>query len=154
MARPRVLIIEDDPDFRALLTHVLEQEGYDIAAADSVLGAAALARRLRPAAILLDLGLPYRSGAALLAELKADPRTAGIPVLVVSGMPEVLPAERRALVAGVIAKPFDTRALLDAVRAAAGPTGGSGELPDEDLDAAAGGGAAPERWEPPAHERP
>jgi DNA-binding response OmpR family regulator len=121
MARPRVLIIEDDPDFRALLAHVLEQEGYAATAADSVLGAAALARRLRPAAILLDLGLPYRSGASLLAELKADPRAADIPVLVVSGMPEVLPAERRALAAGVIDKAAGLPRLLAAVRAACAP---------------------------------
>jgi CheY-like chemotaxis protein len=95
MARPRVLVIEDDPAHQRLLRHVLEPAGYAVTAADSALGAKTLVRRLRPRAILLDLGLPYRSGAALLAELKADPRTAGVPVLVVSAMSEVLPAERR-----------------------------------------------------------
>jgi two-component system, NtrC family, nitrogen regulation response regulator NtrX len=121
MRRRRVLVIDDDPDLRGILTDLLEDEGYAVTTAEAVLGAMALARRLRPDVILLDLGLPYRSGASLLPELKADPSTADIPVVVVSGMPEVLTAERRAMAAGVVAKPFDTEVLLAAVRAARRP---------------------------------
>ena len=118
-----VLIIDDDPAIVRLLQAILEPAGYAVTAADSALGAAALVRRLRPHVILLDLGLPYRSGAALLAELKADPATADVPILVVSGLAETLPAQRRALAAEVIDKPFSPRELLDAVRAARRPRG-------------------------------
>jgi DNA-binding response OmpR family regulator len=114
--RRRVLIVEDEPGLAEFLTDLLGDEGYAVTATDSAIGARALVRSAEPHAILLDLGLPYRSGASLLAELKADPRTAHIPVLVVSGMPEVLAGGRRGLAAAVLPKPFGAQALLDALR--------------------------------------
>jgi DNA-binding response OmpR family regulator len=114
----RVLVIEDDPHIKDLLTDVLSGDGFAVTAADSVLGAATLIRRLRPCAILLDLGLPYRSGASLLTDLKGDPETADIPVIVVSALPETLTPERRALATLVLAKPINIRDLLRALRAA------------------------------------
>jgi DNA-binding response OmpR family regulator len=113
----RVLVIEDDAHIKDLLTDVLTGDGFAVTGADSVLGAAALVRRLRPCAIVLDLGLPYRSGASLLTDLKADPETAGIPVIVVSALPETLTPERRALATAVLAKPISIRDLLRAVHA-------------------------------------
>ena len=116
-----MLVVEDDPGVAALLVAVLAGAGYAPTTTDSALGAVALARRLRPAVVLLDLGLPYRSGGALLGDLKADPATAGIPVLVVSALAEALPPALRALAAAVLGKPFGTAAVLEAVRAAAAP---------------------------------
>jgi CheY-like chemotaxis protein len=115
-----VLVIEDDAGIRELLTDLLQGDGYAVTATDSALGAATLVRRLLPRVILLDLGLPYRSGGALLHDLKADPATAGIPILVVSALAETLTPERRALTAGVVAKPFSPDTLLGAVRSACG----------------------------------
>ncbi len=113
----RVLVIEDDPVIQRLLERILKPEGYAVTTTDSALGAMDLVRRLRPRVILLDLGLPYRSGATLLAELKADSITADVPVVVVSAMDEVLTDERRGQAAAVLAKPFSPRALLETVRA-------------------------------------
>lgn len=123
MRRRRVLIVEDDPHYQDLLTHLLTSAGYGVTATDAALGTTALVEQVRPHVILLDLGLPYRSGASFLATLKADPETSDIPVLVVSGDPETLGDERRDLVAGVFQKPLELRVLLDAVRAAASPIG-------------------------------
>ena len=114
----RVLVVEDEPSLREVLTDLLGETGYDVTATDSAIGVRALVESVQPHAILLDLGLPYRSGGSLLVELKADPRTAPIPVIVVSGMPDVLAGERRALAAAVIPKPFDPAALFDALRRA------------------------------------
>ena len=114
----RVLVIEDDPSVTELLKTVLIGDGYVVMSTEAALGALALARRLKPDVILLDLGLPYRSGASLLADLKADPRTEPIPVIVVSSMTELLTPDRRALAADVIAKPFDVQMLLERVRVA------------------------------------
>jgi CheY-like chemotaxis protein len=113
-----VLVIEDDAGIRELLTDLLRGDGYAVTVTDSALGAATLVRRLLPRVILLDLGLPYRSGGALLHDLKTDPVTAGIPILVVSALAETLTPERRALTAGVVAKPFSPDTLLRAVRSA------------------------------------
>jgi CheY-like chemotaxis protein len=115
---PHVLVIEDDAGIRELLTDLLQGDGYAVTATDSALGAATLVRRLLPRVILLDLGLPYRSGGALLHDLKTDPATAGIPILVVSALAETLTPERRAMTAGVVAKPFNPDTLLSAVRSA------------------------------------
>jgi len=117
----RALVIEDDADHQLLLRETLEIGGYEVAAIDSAVGAMDAVRALRPHVILLDLGLPLRSGTSLLAELKADPTTADVPVVVVSGIAELLPEDRRAQAAAVLAKPFSPRALLEAVRAARWP---------------------------------
>ena len=120
MHRRRALVIEDDPVIQRLLERILKPEDYAVTTTDSALGAMDLVRRLRPHVILLDLGLPYRSGATLLAELKADPATTDVPVVVVSAMDEVLTDERRAQAAAVLAKPFSPRTLLETVRAVQG----------------------------------
>ena len=114
----RVLVVEDDPDLSEFLALRLRAEGYAVEAVDSIFGVADLIRRSRPDVILLDLALPYRSGASLLEALKADPATAGIPVVVVSAMAEMLGPRRRALAHAVIAKPFKTTAVLEAVAGA------------------------------------
>ena len=114
-----VVVVADNPDLAALLAEELADAGYAVAATGSALGAAALVRRIRPRAVVLDLGLPYRSGASLLAALKADPRTAGVPVVVVSAYTEELSRDQADLAAAVIAKPFDPEALLAALHAAA-----------------------------------
>ena len=111
----RVLVVEDDPEFRSLLAQILTGAGYAVSVADSAIGTAAQIREFDPGVILLDLALPYRSGATLLAELKADRRTADIPILVVSAFLEILSAERRALVAAALEKPIDARKLLDTI---------------------------------------
>ena len=108
----RVLVIEDDASTAALWTDVLTAQGYAVTAQGSALGVAAQLRAQRPDALLLDLGLPYRSGASLLAELKADPATAAIPVVIVSAAPDALPPEYRGLAAAVLAKPFDLERVL------------------------------------------
>ena len=124
-----VLVIEDDPSTTKLLTYILGVAGYDVTTADSALGVMALTQQLQPDVILLDLGLPYRSGASLLAELKAAPETAHIPVIVVSALAPTLTAERAALAEAVVAKPFSPRALLVVVDAVSGPAPSNGTPP-------------------------
>jgi CheY-like chemotaxis protein len=115
LAGRRVLVVEDDPAIAELWTQVLEGEGCEVRRQESAMGVAGLLRQWRPDVLLLDLGLPYRSGAALLAELKADAETAPIPVVVLSGAPESLTADRAGLAAAVLAKPVSLRVLRQVV---------------------------------------
>jgi DNA-binding response OmpR family regulator len=108
----RVLVVEDDERIATVWTQALADEGYEVRTQDSALGMAGLLRAWRPDVLLLDLGLPYRSGASLLAELKADPTTTAIPVVIVSAAPDALPPEYRGLAAAVLAKPFDLERVL------------------------------------------
>jgi DNA-binding NarL/FixJ family response regulator len=69
-----VLIVDDDPCFLALATRIVEQAGFDvIATAEDAAGAVGAANATRPAAMLVDVGLPDRAGVALAYELAALP---------------------------------------------------------------------------------
>ena len=118
-AEQTVLVVEDDEMLRELILEILGGE-YRVVVAETGQQALDLARRVAPAAITLDLMLPDGHGARILSELKADPATAAIPVVVTSAYTGGLPARHRALVARVLFKPFGPIELLDALRAALG----------------------------------
>ena len=82
--RPLVLVVEDDTTGRELLSHYLVENGYAVAYAGTGAEAFELARRLKPAAISLDILLPDVHGLDLLRRLHAEPETKNIPVVVVS----------------------------------------------------------------------
>lgn len=69
-----VLIVDDDPAFRALAGRLLSESGFVVVGeAESVAGALETARRVRPAAALVDVGLPDGDGFALARQLTALP---------------------------------------------------------------------------------
>jgi PAS domain S-box-containing protein len=106
-----VLIVDDEPDSRILLTHYVEEFGCRAIAAHSGENALRLARELRPDLITLDLMMPGINGWDLLAQLKADPVLAEIPVVIVS----IVAQENRASLLGAIdllQKPVDRDTLF------------------------------------------
>ncbi len=82
----RILIIDDQPEATRLLTQLLDEHGqYRVfAARNGVEGVSMVARR-RPDLVILDLRMPEMDGFAVLQELRSNPETANIPVLVVTG---------------------------------------------------------------------
>jgi DNA-binding response OmpR family regulator/two-component sensor histidine kinase len=76
-----VLVIDDDPHARALLSRFLVREGYAVQTAGDGATGLDLARKLEPCAILLDVMMPHMDGWAVLSALKADGATADIPVI-------------------------------------------------------------------------
>lgn len=118
--RASALIIEDDPQIARLLREILTLDGYEIAEiADGAMAAPAV-RALRPDVALLDIGLPNVHGLDVLGEMRGDPATAGIPIVVVTAWwNEELDRRARGMgAASVIAKPFDIVAVRAAVAAA------------------------------------
>ena len=83
-------------------------------------------RDLHPAAVILDVGLPFRPGTDLLSELKADSATADVPVVLVSGLVESVSEERQAMATAVLPKPFEVDRLVDIVRNATAGHEGTG----------------------------
>jgi signal transduction histidine kinase/CheY-like chemotaxis protein len=81
---PLILVVEDDPRAVELLVHFLRSAGYQTAVANDGPEALEKAKRLQPVAITLDVSIPKLDGWEVLAELKQDPKTANIPVVVVS----------------------------------------------------------------------
>ena len=79
-----VLIIDDDPAVRDLVSRYLTKEGYRVHTAATGDEGVAEARRLKPAAITLDILMPGVDGWAVLSQLKADSELADIPVIIMS----------------------------------------------------------------------
>jgi adenylate cyclase len=83
-----VLVVDDDPAARDLLTTNLGREGYRTIQARGGDEALELARKLRPDAITLDVLMPKKDGWTVLAALKADPELRDIPVIMVTVAPD------------------------------------------------------------------
>lgn len=83
----RLALIEDNLDLRTGFRQVLSRAGYEVLTARDGEEGLSLVRESHPDLILLDMLLPKRSGLEVLRALKADPATAGIPVLVLSSLP-------------------------------------------------------------------
>ena len=79
-----VLVIDDDPDARELISRLLRREGYRVRTASDGAEGLRLAKELRPCAITLDVLMPTMDGWAVLTALKSDPEVAGIPVVMVT----------------------------------------------------------------------
>lgn len=107
-----LLSVDDDPSVLPLLQKMLTGHGYRVIGSRAASDAVTDARRLQPAAILLDLLMPERSGHDVLAELRADPITRDIPVIVLS---VVEAGELPASVDEHLSKPVRQEALLRAL---------------------------------------
>jgi CheY-like chemotaxis protein len=121
---PLVLVVDDDPDVRALLRDVLQIAGFRIIEAGRVLEGVELARQRRPDVITMDLMLPDLDGFEAIRLLREQPETRDTPVVVLSAI-EVESGDPRALGATVcLAKPFSSADLLKAIRSRLRPHDG------------------------------
>ncbi len=119
MSKLTVLVIDDDPVILELLRVNFEIEGFDvICAADGEEGLKR-AQTDRPDAVISDIMMPRRDGLQLLADLKADPSTQDLPVILLSAK-----AQKNEVQQGLemgaddyITKPFDPLELIDRLNA-------------------------------------
>ncbi len=115
--RLRVLVVEDEPEIRALIQSTLSVEGFDVQTAVSVSEASALLRHDLPDILLLDLGLPDGDGAILVREVR---KQHSLPILVVSARHQEK-QKIELLDAGAddyLTKPFSVAELLARIRVA------------------------------------
>ena len=84
----RVLVVDDEPDIVALVAYHLAKSGYSVSTATSGPEGIAAARRDKPALVVLDLMLPGLSGLEVMEELRSDPNTARIAVLMLTARRE------------------------------------------------------------------
>jgi signal transduction histidine kinase/CheY-like chemotaxis protein len=111
-----VVTIDDDTDTRDLLTRILSRDGYRVIAASRGEDGIRIAQATRPQLITLDIKLKGMDGWAVLQKLKADPRTADIPVIMIS----VISERDKAKAAGAsdyLTKPIDAKRLSTMVAA-------------------------------------
>lgn len=109
--KARVLIVDDNATNRKLASEVLEWEGWSVAQAESADEARGRLPDFQPDLILMDLSMPGMDGLTLTRILKADARTAHIPIvaLTASAMKGDEHRVRAAGCDGYITKPIDTR---------------------------------------------
>lgn len=112
---PVVLVVDDEQSARDLLTDYLESEGYTVLAAASGAEAIENVRRMRPAAITLDILMPGSGGMETLFQFKNMPEAADIPIIIVSGMDLHNLVPMRGAQA-YVTKPVDRAKLLDVLR--------------------------------------
>ena len=115
----RVLVIEDDNDIRRLITEALSAVGLDVVAAIDANQALRTALARKPAAVVLDIGLPDHDGTQFVARWRERrPDATEVPIMVVSGRPDRREIASLLGAAYVCGKPFQVDELVDEVERA------------------------------------
>jgi two-component system, cell cycle response regulator DivK len=118
MAGEQVLVVEDNEKNMKLVRDILQALGYVPLEASMGEQALALAAEHAPALVLMDIQLPDLDGAEALARLRADERTAGIPVLALTA--QAMEGDRERFLAagfdGYLSKPVDVDELIETVQ--------------------------------------
>jgi len=104
LAVRRVLVVDDDDDFRALIRVQLNNAGYEVLDARDAASAIHIARTMRPDIITVDLLMPGLDGWEFIQRLRSEEGLARIPVVVVSGVPEATESDRRPEGVAVVTK--------------------------------------------------
>jgi len=119
MDKPRILVVDDEPDILELIRFSLERDGLQVFTVDTGEAALAQAARLKPDLMVLDLMLPGLDGLAVCRRLKGNATTSGISVLMLTAR-----TEDSDIVTGLeagaedyVTKPFSPKVLLARVRA-------------------------------------
>ncbi len=117
--KEHILVVDDEEDILELVRYNLNREGYNVMCAESGEKALSIAEDLTPDLYILDLMLPGIDGLEITKQLKSDPKTASIPVIILSARGEEVD-----VVTGLelgaddyISKPFSPRVLLARVKA-------------------------------------
>jgi CheY-like chemotaxis protein len=117
MSRAPILVIDDDKHLVELLQQYLEAQGYVVYTALDGLQAHPLAQARQPALIILDVDMPITNGLKALEQLRADPKTNSIPVIMLTGVvsSRVFPQIEKMPRVSHIKKPVQLEDLLSMV---------------------------------------
>lgn len=116
---PLVLVVDDSPQIRQLISVNLQLEGFEVVEAVDGLEALAALERIAPDVITIDARMPRLDGFETVRRLRADPRFHRLPVIMVTASTQELDRSRavEATVDAFIEKPFDPDRLVAQVRA-------------------------------------
>jgi CheY-like chemotaxis protein len=122
-----ILAVDDEPAALDRLSETLRPAGFEVVRADGGMAAIAMARAERPDLVICDLVMPDLDGFGVVAALKADPATAAIPIIILTGY-DLTAADKRRLngkVLRIVSKGEDAQAGLRAWLIRADPLGRS-----------------------------
>lgn len=119
MNNPLIVVVEDEQAIQDVIAYNLRREGYEVLLAGHGSEGLALIQSKRPALVILDLMLPGIDGLSICQQLRADPKTRSIPLMILSAK-----EEESDIVIGLslgaddyLAKPFSPREMLARVKA-------------------------------------
>ena len=115
MSAGKILVVDDEPEVRLVLTEFLESRGYEVTAASSGAEAISLVDAIKPHVVLLDVTMPEMDGMETLKRLAAA--NPGLPIIMVTANADVDVTSRLLAMgaADYIPKPFDLEYLGQAV---------------------------------------
>jgi cyclic di-GMP phosphodiesterase len=117
----RILLVDDDPALRTLLRTTFEVADVDVVEADGADAARRSIRAARPDVIVLDVNMPGTTGLELCEQLKADPATSDIPIILLTGSTGgTTAAAKRVGADAFVRKPFSPLELLAVAERLAG----------------------------------
>jgi DNA-binding response OmpR family regulator len=114
----RIICIEDEPEMIDLFKLILNRRGFEVIGANGGRQGLDLVRELKPDLVLIDLMMPDMDGWEVYQQLKGDPATQHIPVIVVTAKAQSIDRVLGLHIAKVndyIAKPFSPSALLESI---------------------------------------
>ena len=115
MVRKTILIVDDSDSICTGIASYLEVNGYETLTAYDGEQGVRIAKRSRPDAIVLDIMMPVMDGWEAIRQLKADPQTAGIPVLALSALRLSMDQVTAAGFEGYLSKPVPPHRLIDEI---------------------------------------
>src|SRR5574343_632790 len=115
----KILVVDDEAAIRQNLERLLSLEGYEVLCAAGGREALALAQSASPDLVLTDVSMPDLDGMALMAHLRADVRTATVPVILLTARvePSQIREGMRAGADDYLTKPFQRGELIASVKA-------------------------------------
>ncbi|MFJ4059420.1 response regulator [Streptomyces albogriseolus] len=140
----RVLVVDDNKVIRQLIRVNLELEGIEVVTAADGAECLEVVHQVRPDLITLDVVMPRLDGLRTAGRLRSDPRTAGIPIVIVSACTQhEVDSGLDVGVDAFLAKPFEPQELVRVVQSlvssSTGSTGSTGRVRGSgDAEAAAG----------------
>lgn len=111
-----IYVVDDDPNIRDVIAQTLKDEGYHVvpfAGGEEVLAAV---DSVQPSLILLDLMMPNVSGWDVLQQLRAEPKTTALPVVLISASRDLEQTSKQLEASAFLAKPFDLDQLVATVQ--------------------------------------
>ena len=114
----RILIVDDEFGLAEVVAGMLADRGHEVDVA--INGEVALSRMAEraPDLVLLDVMMPLLDGPELLRQMRAQETLAGVPVILMTSIPSLVPADVRLIHQGVLTKPFTPDQLLAMVERA------------------------------------
>jgi len=126
MSTPKVLVVDDEPYMHALLQHHLKRAGYEALKATNGREALNIAAQDKPVLIVMDIMMEEMDGLLALQELKREPATSGIPVIMITANAHNVTRQQAELSGAslFLTKPFSPSQLIQEIQRLAPATPG------------------------------